>query len=103
MEIVWLWNATPNSASSRLATAPTATRAVVSRALARSRTFRTSSNPYLIAPGQVGVAGPHPRDAFDLGLDRLDGHLLGPVHPVAVLHPERDRRAERVARGGRRR
>ena len=40
--------------------------------------------------GEVGVAGAHARDAFDLGFDRLDGHLLGPVHPVAVLDPEGD-------------
>ena len=46
---------------------------------------------------EVGVAGTQAGDALDLGLDGLDRHLLGPVHPVAVLDPEGDRRAERVA------
>ena len=42
----------PSSARRRRATAPAATRAVVSRAEARSRTFRTSSKPYFRAPAR---------------------------------------------------
>jgi hypothetical protein len=40
--------------------------------------------------GQVGVARAEAGDAFDFSLDRLDGHFLGPVDPVAVLDPEGD-------------
>ncbi|MEI2711298.1 MAG: hypothetical protein V9E96_20145 [Chitinophagaceae bacterium] len=57
IESVWLRKLTPNSPSSRFATAPTATRAAVSRALARSSTFRTSSNPYFSAPGRSAWPG----------------------------------------------
>jgi len=88
----------PNSARSRFATAPTATRAAVSRALARSRTLRTSSKPYFTA-----LACRHDRteagDPFDidLGIDRFDGHFHRPVDPVLVLNPEGDGRAEGLA------
>ena len=40
--------------------------------------------------GQVGVAGAETGDALDLGVDGLNRHLLGPVHPVAVRDPEGD-------------
>ena len=40
-----------------MASAPPATRAAVSRALARSSTLRTSVKPYFHTPGEVGVAG----------------------------------------------
>ena len=34
--------------------------------------------------GEVSMTGAEARDALDLSLDRLDGHLLRPVHPVTV-------------------
>ena len=43
------------------------------------------------------MAGAEAGDALDLGVDGFDGHLLGPVHPVAVRDPEGDGRAEREA------
>jgi len=48
---------TPSSASSRLATAPAATRAAVSRALARSKTSRASLNPYFCMPAKSACPG----------------------------------------------
>jgi len=48
---------TPNSSSSFLHTAPTATRAAVSRALDRSSTRRTSSKPYFRAPTRSAWPG----------------------------------------------
>ena len=43
--ITWLRTSTPNARRYTLASAPQATRAAVSRALARSSTFRTSLKP----------------------------------------------------------
>ena len=50
-------SSTPNSSSSRLATAPAATRAVVSRALARSRMSRASPRSYLRTPTRSAWPG----------------------------------------------
>ena len=47
----------PSWARNALQQAPTATRAAVSRALARSRTLRTSSNPYFCAPTRSACPG----------------------------------------------
>ena len=47
----------PNSSSSRFATPATATRAVVSRALERSRTFLMSWWPYFMAPARSAWPG----------------------------------------------
>ena len=47
----------PNSPRSFFATPATATRAVVSRALERSRTFRMSRCPYFIAPARSACPG----------------------------------------------
>ncbi len=52
----WLRTSAPTSRSSDFASAPAATRAVVSRALARSSTFLRSSVPYFRRSGEVGVA-----------------------------------------------
>src|ERR1700675_4381437 len=48
---------TPNGATRHLATPPTATRAAVSRALARSRMLRTSRWLYLRAPARSACPG----------------------------------------------
>ena len=92
----------PSCASSAFATAPAATRTAVERALARSRTLRTSSWPYFIDAGEVGVAGPRQRDrlrplALRLALGRPRAHPPRPVRVVAVADDERERRAERAA------
>ena len=109
---VWLQTSMPSSPRKARQTAPAATRIVVSRAEARSRTSRTSSKSYLTAPGQVGVAGPDARhgarplvavggQGHQLGgllvAQALDLHHAGPVGPVAVGHLEQDRRAQRPA------
>ncbi len=47
----------PNSSRKRLHTAPTATRAAVSRALARSSTLRTSSKSYFTMPARSAWPG----------------------------------------------
>ena len=56
-ETTWLPISTPNSSSSRLASAPAATRAVVSRALARSRMSRASTRSYLSTPTRSAWPG----------------------------------------------
>ena len=81
--------------------APTATRAAVSRALARSSTLRMSSWPYFTKParsawpGRGRVTGG--RSAPDrLGRHRrLDVHRALPVLPVLVRNEQRDRPAGR--------
>ena len=50
----------PSVPSSFLASAPAATRAAVSRALARSSTSRASVKPYFCMPGEVGMPGRGP-------------------------------------------
>ena len=89
----------PSSPSSFLATAPAATRAAVSRALARSSTSRASVKPYFCMParsawpGRTWVSG-----AF--GRARRRRHLLVPLvaaEPLGVLDLDGDRRAERAA------
>ena len=47
----------PSSARNDLQNAPAATRAAVSRALARSKTLRTSSKPYFCAPTRSAWPG----------------------------------------------
>ena len=91
-------------ASSCRARPPAATRAAVSRALARSSTSRMSSWPYFSAPGEVGVTRPRPRDGRrarrPLRSPRrlgVDVHRLLPVDPVAVADQQRDRRAGGLA------
>jgi hypothetical protein len=53
----WLAIATSIRRSNWRAMAPAATRAAVSRALARSRTFRRSSCPYFTAPARSAWPG----------------------------------------------
>ncbi len=83
--------------------APTATRAAVSRALARSSTSRMSSWPYLTAPARSAwpgrgrvTAGRSAPDA-PAGGSGSDDHRLLPVLPVLVRDQQRDRRAGRHA------
>ena len=75
----------PNGPSSCLASAPAATRAVVSRALARSR-IAADRAEVLDRAAQVAVAGPGPRQVV---------HLLDLV--VLVGHQQGDRAAEVIA------
>jgi hypothetical protein len=44
--VTWLWTSTPSAVSRPRAIVPAATRAAVSRALARSSTLRMSEWPY---------------------------------------------------------
>ena len=53
----WLSDAMPEPGEERLATAPSATRAAVSRALARSRTGRASSKSYFCIPARSAWPG----------------------------------------------
>ena len=55
--MTWLCRMIPNSSNNALATAPAATRAAVSRALARSNEFLTSSKPYFMVPGRSACPG----------------------------------------------
>ncbi len=57
MESVWLTSVIPSSARNARATAPSATRAAVSRALARSRTGRASSKSYFCMPTRSAWPG----------------------------------------------
>ena len=57
ISVTWLRIVMPNSASRRLATPATATRAVVSRALERSSTLRMSRWPYFMAPARSACPG----------------------------------------------
>ena len=91
--------------SSRRATSPSATRAAVSRALARSRIGPGVGVPELLHARQVGVAGPRPgqRGVARLvarvlpGVDRVGRHDRLPLGPLGVAHPDRDRPAKRDA------
>ncbi|MEY9850839.1 hypothetical protein ABH923_000517 [Leifsonia sp. EB41] len=57
MDSVWLTSVIPSSARNERATAPSATRAAVSRALARSRIGRASSKPYFCMPTRSAWPG----------------------------------------------
>ena len=88
------------SCRNAFATAPSATRAAVSRAEARSRIGRDSSKPYFCMPGEVGVPGARAGQRRvaglsiqDLGVNRIRGHHLDPLRPLAVAHLDRDRAA----------
>ena len=90
--------------SSAFATTPTATRAAVSRALARSRIGRASVWPYFCMPARSAWPGPGPGQRGVAGLagqlgrvDRVGGHHGLPLGPFAVADPDRDRAAERHA------
>ena len=84
--------------------APTATRAAVSRAEARSSTLRTSSRSYFMTPERSAWPG---RGSYDLAAaargdlgelllaDRPGAHRRAPVGVVAVAHDQRERAAER--------
>ena len=80
-----------------MARAPAATRAAVSRALARSSTLRTSLVAVLERAGEVGVAGTRQVGLLDLGVHRPWVHALVPVRVVAIGDQDRDRAAQRAA------
>ena len=80
-----------------MASAPPATRAAVSRALARSSTLRTSVKPYFCTPARSAWPGRGRCTSGTVGLDRPRVHPLLPVRVVAVGDLERDRAAERAA------
>ena len=89
----WLTTDTSSRASRALARQPAATRAAVSRAEARSRTSRASSNPYFCMPGQIGVT--RAGRGEDLGGGPgVRGHLLLPLGPLGVGDLDGHRRAQ---------
>ncbi len=55
--MTWLWTLTPSAVRKPRAIAPAATRAAVSRALARSSTLRMSVWPYFWAPTRSAWPG----------------------------------------------
>ena len=55
--VTWLWTLTPSAARKLRAIEPAATRAAVSRALARSSTLRMSLWPYFCAPTRSAWPG----------------------------------------------
>ena len=92
------------------ATQPSATRAAVSRADARSRTGRASSNPYFCMPtrsawpGRGRVSGRFRATSFSAltssaaastDVDRVGAHHRLPLGPLGVTDPDRQRRPER--------
>ena len=96
--MTWLWTLTPSAARKPRAIEPAATRAAVSRALARSSTLRMSSWPYFWAPTRSAWPGPRQVDLVGLeALDRPGVHPLLPVGVVAVGDEERDRAAQGAA------
>ena len=88
---------TPTARRNALASPPPATRAAVSRALARSSTLRTSREAVLPHAGEIRVAGAREVHLGHLGLDRPGVHPLLPVGVVAVGDLERDGATERAA------
>src|SRR5581483_3081219 len=69
--------------------------------LARARALEDVPDVAMVVlerAGEIGVPGPRARDReIRIAILRARRHLLLPVPPVAVLDPERDRRAERLA------
>ena len=88
---------TPTARRNAFASAPPATRAAVSRALARSSTLRTSVKPNFQTPARSAWPGPREVHLGHVGLDRPRVHPLLPVGVVAVGDLEGDRAAERAA------
>ena len=83
-----------------MATAPSATRAAVSRALARSSTGRASSRSYFCMPTRSAWPGPRPGQRLvarlggqHVGVDRVGRHHRLPLGPLGVADPDRDRAA----------
>jgi hypothetical protein len=64
--MTWLMTSVPRCDSSALARDPAATRAAVSRALARSSTLRASSNPYFCIPTRSAWPGRGWRNGFSV-------------------------------------
>ena len=95
--VTWLWTSTPSAVRKPRAIEPAATRAAVSRALARSSTLRMSVWPYFWAPTRSAWPGPRQVDLVGLEpLDRPGVHPLLPVGVVAVGDEDGDRAAERA-------
>ena len=96
--VIWITcenTSTPSSRRNAFATAPPATRAAVSRALARSRMSRTSVSAVLLGADEIRVPGPRQVHLRQLRLHRPRVHPLLPVGVVPVDHLERDRPAQR--------
>ena len=94
----------------QLATAPSATRAAVSRALARSRTGRASSKSYFCMPtrsawpGRGRVSGALRASASSIvGVDRVGRHHLRPTWATRCCRSRRRPGRPSSGRGGRRR
>ena len=76
---------------------PQATRAAVSRADARSRTFRRSRDLKFLPAGEVGMARPRTFDqprVFRLGFQLFGGHDVFPMDEVIVLDEHRHGRTK---------
>ena len=103
MLITWLAISMPSARNSWRAMAPAATRAAVSRALARSSTSRMSSWSYFRTPAKSAWPGRGrvTRRAFAPGAPLrhlgLDVHRALPVGPVAIADQQRDGCASRLA------
>ena len=69
--MTWLWTLTPTAVRNPLAIDPAATRAAVSRALARSRTLRTSVKPNFWRPARSACPG---RGRCDSSMSASTGH-----------------------------
>ena len=98
MATTWLATVHPRAASRLFATAPQATFAAVSRALARSITSRMSSSPYSSAPPRSAWPGRGTitrSAARRARRGRLDRQHVSPVGRVAIGDEERERRPGR--------
>src|SRR3954447_1324887 len=71
--VTWETTSTPTARRNALASAPPATRAAVSRALARSSTLRTSLKPYFCTPARSACPG---RGRWTSGTAASTGHGL---------------------------
>ena len=95
--ITWLRTSMPSSRRSSFAIAPAATRAAVSRADARSSTYRASGKLYFSAPAKIRVSRPRRRHRFMFRrIAFAYRQRFLPVLPVLVLQQDRDRRPNRL-------
>ncbi len=78
----------PSSASRSFAIAPTATRAHVSRADARSSTLRTSSSSYFITPARSAWPGPRHHHLAPAARGHLLELLLRSTSQALIAAPQ---------------